>query len=186
MSTKPLEAAIASTRAVLAAVTPDQLNLPSPCESWKVSDVINHVVGAQYFFAAAMNGTPPAGESPDFSAGDYLAAFDEGAAISLAAFSAEGAMGRMVKLPFGEMPGVAWAGLAATDTFVHGWDVAKAAGQSTDLAPELAAGLLASSRQAIQPAFRGENGQAPFTAERTAPEGAPVADQLAAFLGRQV
>lgn len=185
MSIQPLQAAIASTKAVLANVTPEQMDLPTPCQSWKVSDLVNHVVGAQYFFKAALEGAPPS-EAPDFSAGDYRAAFDEGSAACAAAFSAEGALARTVKLPFGDMPAAGWAGLAATDTFVHGWDLAKATGQSTDLAPELAAGLLAASKQMIQPAFRGEDGKAPFTAERQAPEGASPADQLAAFLGREV
>ena len=149
MSIMPLQAAIATSREVLAKVTKDQLDLPTPCASWKVSDLVNHLIGGQYFFAAAMNGQPPSGEPVDFTGGDLVAAFDEATAASVAAFSADGALGRMVKLPFGDMPGAAWAGLAATDTFTHGWDLAKATGQSTDLAPELAAGLLAGARQNI-------------------------------------
>lgn len=186
MSIQPLQAAIASTKAVLANVTKDQLTLSTPCVSWKVADLVNHVVGSQYFFTAALNGEPPAGEAPDFASGDFVATFDQASATCVAAFSAEGALARTVKLPFGDMPAAAWAGLAATDTFTHGWDLAKATGQSTDLAPELAEGLLAASKQMIQPAFRGEDGKAPFTAERQAPEGAPAADRLAAFLGREV
>lgn len=185
MSIAPLQAAIAATREVVAKVGKDQLDLPTPCASWKVSDLVNHLIGAQHFFAANMNGEAPAAAG-DFTGGDLVAAYDEATAACVAAFSADGAMGRMVKLPFGDMPGAAWAGLAATDTFTHGWDLAKATGQSTDLAPELAAGLLAAARQNIQPAFRGEDGKAPFTAELEAPEGATNADKLAAFLGRQV
>ena len=94
-------------------------------------------------------------------------------------------MEKMLTLPFGQMPGSAFIGLAATDTFVHGWDLAKATGQSTDLDPALATQLLAGSRQAIQPAFRSETGN-PFGPEQTAPAGASNADQLAAFLGRTV
>jgi uncharacterized protein (TIGR03086 family) len=186
MSTQPLQAAIASTKAVLAGVTPDHLELPTPCASWKVKDLVNHMVGSQYFFKAALEGQPPAGEAPDFASGDFKAAFDDGSAACVAAFAADGALARTVKLPFGDMPAMAWAGLAATDTFAHGWDLAKATGQSTDLAPDLASGLLAASKQMIQPAFRGEDGKAPFGAERQAPAGASVADQLAAFLGREV
>ena len=75
---------------------------------------------------------------------------------------------------------------ATTDTFTHGWDLARALGQSTDLAPDLAAGLLAGAKMAIPPSFRGEEGKAAFGAEQTAPDGACAADQLAAFLGRTV
>jgi len=76
-------------------------------------------------------------------------------------------------------------GLSMTDTFTHAWDLARATGQDTNLAPELAAQLLAQSRQSIQPAFRSEDG-AIFGLEQSAPEGASPADQLAAFLGRTV
>lgn len=181
-----LQQAIASTRSVLANVTPDQLGGSTPCQSWNVAQLINHLVGAPYFFTNALNGTPPSGEAPDFAAGDFLAAFDAGTSACVEAFSAPGALGRNVKLPFGEMPGAAWLGLATTDTFTHGWDLAKATGQSTDLAPELAATLLEASKASIQPSFRGEDGKAPFTAEQQAPEGATAADRLAAFLGRSV
>jgi uncharacterized protein (TIGR03086 family) len=186
MTTAPYEQAIASTRAILAGISTDQLDDATPCASWKVSDVINHVVGGQYFFAGAMHGEAPSGDAPDFAAGDFVAQFDEGAERSLASFQEEGAMDRTVTLPFGQMPGSAFVGLAATDTFVHGWDLAKATGQSTALDPELATELLAGSRMAIQDAFRGPDGAAPFGPEQQAPEGSSGADQLAAFLGRVV
>ena len=82
------------------------------------------------------------------------------------------------------MPASAFMGLATTDTFTHGWDLAKATGQSTDIDPQLAEQLLAGSKMAIQEAFRGPDGKAPFGAEQQAPAGATKADELAAFLGR--
>lgn len=184
MSTQPLETAIATTRGVLAGVSADQMGNATPCESWDVAALINHIVGAQHFFLAGLQGTPPS-EAPDFAAGDFIAAYDEVSAQLVGAFQADGALEKMYKLPFGEMPGSAFMGLAMTDTFQHGWDLAKATGQSTDLAPELAAGLLAQSKQAIQESFRGPEG-APFGSEQTCPEGSTTADELAAFLGRTV
>jgi len=184
MSTQPLEQAIAVTRGVLANVTPAQLGDPTPCESWDVAALINHIVGAHHFFLAGLSGKPPAA-SADYAAGDFVAAYDEVSAGVLAAFGADGVMERMITMPFGEMPGAAVLGLAMTDTFQHGWDLAKATGQSTDLAPELAAALLDRAKAMISPAFRGPEG-APFGAEQVAPDGASAADQLAAFLGRSV
>ena len=184
MSTQPYEAAIASTREVLTGVSADQMQNSTPCASWDVSGLINHIVGAQYFFLAGLQGTPPS-EAPDYAAGDFSAAFDEASAACLAAFQADGVMEKMHTLPFGEMPGSAFLGLAATDTFQHGWDLAKATGQGTDLNPDLAAGILAQSKQSIQEAFRGPEGS-PFGAEQTCPDGGSNADQLAAFLGREV
>jgi uncharacterized protein (TIGR03086 family) len=185
MSTQGLEQAAATARAVLAGTSKEQLDLDTPCASWKVKDLINHMIGAQYFFISGVEGTPPAGDAPDFAAGDFVAAFDEASSQAIAAFGGEGVMEKMLTLPFGQMPGSAFIGLATTDTFQHGWDLAKATGQNTDLAPDLATALLAAARAAIQDAFRGPEG-APFGAEQTAPAGASNADQLAAFLGRTV
>jgi uncharacterized protein (TIGR03086 family) len=184
VSIEPLQQAIAVTRGVLTKVTPDQLSAPTPCASWDVAALINHIVGAQRFFAAGVDGTEPDRDA-DVAAGDYVQAFDDGAAALMVAFGADGVMERMLTLPFGEMPGAAFAGLATTDTFQHGWDLAKATGQSTDLAPELAEALLAQSKAAIQDAFRGPEG-APFGPEKTVVDDAPAADRLAAFLGRTV
>ena len=185
MATEPLEQAIATTRTVLTGVSKEQLAESTPCAQWNVSELINHIVGGQYFFAAGAKGEPPAAGDTDFSATDYVAAYDEGARQALAAFQAEGVMDKTLTLPFGQMPGSAFMGLAATDTLTHGWDLAKATGQDTDLAPELSAALLERAKVAIQPAFRSEDG-AFFGFEQTAPAGASNADQLAAFLGRQV
>jgi len=185
MSTAPLEQAISSTRAVLAAVKPDQLDDVTPCASWKVRDLVNHIVGGQYFFAAMVEGVAPTAAGGDFADGDLVGAFDESSATCIAAFHGDGVMTKTLTLPWGQMPGAAFVGLAATDTFTHGWDLAKATGQATDLAPELAAQLLAGAKQAIQDAFRGPE-PAPFGPEQSAPAGASNADQLAAFLGRKV
>ena len=185
MSTQSFEQAVATTRGVLVNVSPDQLHSSTPCASWDVSELINHIVGGHVFFAAAINGTPPPADASDVAADDYLAAYDAATSASIEAFSAEGAMGRMVKMPFGEMPGSALLGLATTDTFQHAWDLAKATGQEADLAPELAAALLSQAQQSISDTFRGPEG-APFGAEQDCGDGASNADQLAAFLGRTV
>ncbi len=187
MSTQPLEGAIKATGAVLARVTPEQLESDTPCASWKVRDLINHIVGGQRFFATMARGEPIDAEARehDWSAGDFAADFESGAKECLAAFSEPGAMEKIMHLPFGDMPGSAFLGIAATDTFVHGWDLAKATGQDTNLDPELAGALLGGARMFIQDSFRG-NEPLPFGAEQQAPEGSGSADQLAAFLGRVV
>jgi uncharacterized protein (TIGR03086 family) len=185
MSTQPLEQAIATARAVLEAVGDDQLSASTPCASWSVSELINHMVGGQTFFAACVNGEMPSGESPDFASADFRAAFDEASTACVAAFQTEGALEKMVTAPFGQMPGRAFMGLTITDTFQHAWDLAKATGQDTNLAPELASMLLQQARANIQDNFRGPEG-APFGPEQSAGDDASPADELAAFLGRAV
>jgi uncharacterized protein (TIGR03086 family) len=188
MGTEALEQAFASTRKVLANVKPDQLDQPTPCESWDVRRLVNHIVGGSYWFAASTD----AGQAPevdttgdtDYAAGDRVAAFDEGIRRAVAAFSAEGAQEKMIKLPFGEFPGAIFMGLATTDTFTHGWDLARATGQDANLEPELAEQLLAGAKMSIPDEFRGPDGVAPFGPEVKVPDSSPAADRLAGFLGR--
>ena len=185
MTTETLERAFASTRQVLGNVKPDQLSDPSPCQSWTVREVINHVIGGTFWFAASMNdGKAPAIPESDFTVGDMGATYDDGIKQAVAAFGAPGAMEKMVELPFGTFPGAAFIQLATTDAFTHGWDLAQATGQSTDLDPEVAKQLLEGARAFIQPALRGEDGKAPFGREQQPPANATAADKLAAFLGR--
>ena len=186
MSTAPLHQAIQTARTLVAEVRPDHLTLPTPCASWTVAGLIEHMLGSQAFFASAMNGTPPPESPTPLAGGDLAAAFDTATARTLAAFETEGAMERTVTVPFGTFPATVFVGFAVNDTFAHAWDLAKALGRDTDLAPDLAAALLDASRTSIPDTFRGPDGTAPFGAEQPVPDGASNADRLAAFLGRTV
>ncbi|MDP9370240.1 MAG: hypothetical protein M3Q03_18535 [Chloroflexota bacterium] len=70
------------------------------------------------------------------------------------------------------------------ELLIHGWDLARATGQRTDLAPDLAERSLGSWRAWFGDRPRGASGL--FDPEQPVPEGAGAADRLAAFLGRRV
>jgi uncharacterized protein (TIGR03086 family) len=187
MSTAMLERAFASTRSVLADVTLDQLELPTPCESWDVRALVNHIVGGPFYFAASVDaGEHPEPAATDYTTGDMVASYDEGSALAVAAFGAPGAFERMITLPFGTLPGSVFINIAATDAFSHGWDLARATGQPSDLDAALATQLLENARALLPETFRGPDGKAPFGPIATAPADACAADALAAFLGRTV
>jgi uncharacterized protein (TIGR03086 family) len=180
-----LARAFASTRAVLSTVKPDQLDLPTPCASWDVRSLINHFVGTARWAADVIAGTAGTPER-DYAAGNFLAGYDEQVAVALAAFAADGALDRTVRLPFGELSGAELMDLASTDQFTHAWDLARATGHDTDLDPELAGELLARARVTVLDAYRGPEGVAPFGwIVEPRPDACP-AGRLAAFLGRAV
>jgi uncharacterized protein (TIGR03086 family) len=181
----PLNQAMQSTLAVLTKVRSDDLDAPTPCASWDVRDLVNHFVGTARWWAAMIAGDD-GGADADYAAGDFVAAYCDSIATAVSAFAAEGALERTVRLPFGEFPGTVVLGMAALDQFAHGWDLARAIGQPTDLDPVLAAGLLSQARLAITDELRGPDGQAPFGPAVPVPDGAGPADQLACFLGRSV
>lgn len=180
-----LDRAFQSTLAILAKVEPGQLRAPTPCASWDVRALINHFVGSARWWAVTVTGDGEAAVA-DYASGDFVAAYEESIQLAVAAFETDGALEKTVTLPFGEFPGAALMAHCTTEQFTHGWDLARAIGQHTDLAPGLAAALLAQSRAAISDAFRGPDGQAFFGPVREAPADAGPADQLAAFLGRSV
>lgn len=182
-----LERACASTARVLAAVRAADFDLPTPCRSWTVKDVINHVIGsaASYAELAETGVMPAGGADADHAAGEFSATFAREAGRVVAGFSAPGAMVRIMEMPFGGMPGSVCVWIAAGDIFTHGWDLAKATGQSSDLDPELAAQLLARIERLLPGTLRGPEGQAPFGPKIEAADSAPDADRLAAFEGRQ-
>lgn len=188
MSTDALAASFATARGVLANVDPGDLGGATPCASWDLRRVVNHLIGGAHWFAISTD----AGASPevddtedtDYASGDIVAEYDSATAEALRAFGADGALERMITLPFGTFPGAAFMGLATLDHFAHAWDVAKATGQSTDLAPEMAEELLGAARSMIGDQFRGPDGVAPFGPEVEADGAACPADRLAAFLGR--
>lgn len=187
MSTDTLAAAFASTRRVIANTTAEDLDHPTPCASWDVRALVNHIVGNSHWYAASMTAgrMPDASDPIDFCDGDLQATFDAGIRASVAAFGADGALERMVILPLGTFPGAAFLGLATADTFQHGWDLARATGQSTDLAPTVATAILGWAQASIPDAFRGPEG-APFGPPVECAVDAPAADRLACFLGRHI
>lgn len=185
MSETQLDRACQSNLGILEKVRPQDLDAPTPCASWDVRALVNHFIGTARFWAAMMTGADGPAEE-DYAAGDLMAAYNASIEVATAAFEADGAMEKMVPLPFGEFPGAVVLSMAALDQFAHGWDLARALGLPTDLDPALAGQLLGQARQTIPETFRGPDGQAPFGPELEAPAGAGPADQLAAFLGRRV
>ncbi|MGD0608528.1 MAG: TIGR03086 family metal-binding protein [Streptosporangiaceae bacterium] len=185
MSECPLNQALQSTLVILTKVRPGDLAAPTPCASWDVRALVSHFVGTARWWAAVIAGEEPAADA-DYAAGDFVAAYEESIRIAVAAFAAEGALDKTVRLPFGEFPGAVLRDLAAMEQFTHGWDLARAIGYPSELDPGLAVWLLAQARLAITDPYRGPDGEAFFGPAVEAPAGEGPADQLAAFLGRRV
>jgi uncharacterized protein (TIGR03086 family) len=200
--TRPLNRAFTSTRAVLAQVQDGQLGAPTPCVSWDVRTLINHVIGTARWAASAVSASDEAatdGAATDgvatdaagdavptahYRAADLLASYDEAVEAALAAFGSAGILEKTISLPFGEFSGADLMGLTARDQFTHGWDLARAIGHDTDLDPELAGELFIQAKTEITEAFRGPDGVAFFGAAVDAPASASPAGRLAALLGR--
>ncbi len=184
MTENPLaqfDRAAAVAEEVIAAVKPDQFDHPTPCTTWTVRQVINHIVTGNLFFASIVSGGPRPDRSRDHLGDDPVGAFREAVRHLRAAFAGEGVLARTYDTPIGPGPGPLLVRMRVNEMFVHAWDVAKATGQSTDLDPQLAEHCLAGFR-AVPFIPRGEG--TAFGVEQEPPAGATAADRLAAFVGR--
>jgi uncharacterized protein (TIGR03086 family) len=133
--------ALDATGAIVDRISADQLELTTPCDGWSVRELLNHVVGGNYWAAELANGKTIA-EVGDRLDGDTLgadpqAAYRESAQLAADAFTAPGAMDAPCAVSYGPVPGSVYCGHRILDVAIHGWDLAKATGQDTTIDPEL-------------------------------------------------
>ncbi|MFI5608240.1 TIGR03086 family metal-binding protein [Amycolatopsis sp. NPDC051903] len=166
---------------VVSAVRDDQWALPTACSEWDVRAVVNHLAHGNARTAEWAGSGPPAPPG-DYLGADPATAFAASVSRVRAVLAAPDLAGRLVVTPLGEVPGSMLVHLRLNEFLAHGWDVADATGQPTDLEPELAAQALESWRARFGDRERTPGG--PFGPPRPAPRGAAAADRLAAFLGR--
>jgi uncharacterized protein (TIGR03086 family) len=181
-----LGTALEAAEELIAGITPEQWSGPTPCTDWDVRTLVTHLSNGNHLFASALQdgaSSPvrePAGLTED---DDVVADYRDSAEAVLAAFRDPGALGRMVEVPFGTVPGAVALHLRLTEVLVHGWDLARATGQVTDFPEDLAEQELAFTREALAAM---PPGRSPFAPPTPAPDTAPALDRLAACLGRRL
>jgi uncharacterized protein (TIGR03086 family) len=167
-------------RDIVAGITADDLDRPSPCKAYTVAGVLEHMIGGANHFAPLFRGD---GTSPTPLAGTPQERFDAAMRELGDALHAPGAQERTIAAPFGEVPGSVFARYTAFDGLVHGWDLATTTGQ--DYAPRqaLVAAVDGFARGFVGPGFRDGD---TFATEADAPEDATPLERLVAFSGRQI
>ncbi|MFI1742026.1 TIGR03086 family metal-binding protein [Streptomyces sioyaensis] len=166
--------------ALVAAVRPEDLALPTPCAGWNVRQLLDHMVWENLMAASIAEDAPRTDHTADHLGDDHLAAFADSVRAARAAFTGSGMLHRTYG-PY-EAPGAMIVQQVVVELLAHGWDLARATGAPTVLAPEVAEETLAAARRIYGAAPRTAGSS--FAPERPAPAGASAADRLAAFLGR--
>jgi uncharacterized protein (TIGR03086 family) len=168
-----LSRALDQLAALVADVRPEASADPTPCDEWKVQDLVDHVVAAPARFARMLRSepidwsapTPPAGDDP---AGALHAHGDD---LLRAWRDHSGPVAG---------PGVDWQ---CAELAVHTWDLATAVGASTSaLDPQVAERGLAFMQDNLPQENRGPA----FGPPHPAPESADAYGRIAAFAGRSV
>ena len=178
-----------TTGQVLSKVVPGQYSDPTPCAEWDVRAEANHIVGTAMMGANVAARKPAqdshGGELPDFIGDNPGGAFSKAADSLIEAWRQPGALDGNVNLGSSEMPASMAAGIFLFDTFVHGWDVAKATGQDTSVFDtNVAEAVLEVAQQIVSSDSRGEGRS--FGPEIQVAEGASALERLVAFTGREL
>ncbi len=177
-----LTRALDQTGALVAGIRPEQTTLPTPCRSWDVRALVQHLVTEVHRFAAVTGGHEHRGGAAD---GDLSRAYRAAADTLLAAWRQPGALDRPHPAPWGEVSAAFSLDQQVTELAMHAWDLAKATGSSTDLDAEIGQRALGWGRENLRPEFRGDEADGFHVGpEVPVPDDAPLYDRLAAFGGR--
>jgi uncharacterized protein (TIGR03086 family) len=185
---RPLhQRAMSQTETIVAAVEPAQLTMPTPCDDYDVRALLSHVVGGLNRIALMGEGAdalavPPVADGvPDDG---WLVAYRSAHARVNAAWADDARLDALIEVPWGKVPGRIAVSGYIQEILAHGWDLAQATGQPTELDPELATWTLAIAQRILPPEPRGTQ-EIPFGPVVSAPPGAGPYTRLAAWLGRQ-
>src|SRR4051794_15826109 len=174
-----LSRALDQTGQVIGRVRPDQANSPTPCPDWNVRALVNHTVYDLTVFTSMLTGAERGSTDVDLIGEEWQGAYRRASDGLLQTWNKRGTEGT-IQSRMGELP-LTWVlGQHMADIAVHGWDLAKATGQSPDLDADVGQASLEWGRQNLKPQFRGQA----FGPEVSVPKSAPIYDRLAAFFGR--
>lgn len=135
-----LERALGYTRSTLTTVTVADLCLPTPCDHWRLGDLLAHMEDSLDAFSEGANGTIGLRSAAPTALDERIEALRRKACGLLGAWAS--ATTSLVEVGGRPMPVGTVARLAAVEIAVHGWDVGRTTGAGLSIPPELAAALL--------------------------------------------
>lgn len=179
-----LLAAIDQTGRILSGLDPADLDRATPCPDWTVRDLAGHCSAVLARIAHILQGGRPDDLPTTLTLPDaeLAARWTQERDRLDAVLTDDDLLGRTVTHPAGQMPAPAAIGAYVNELAVHAWDLDRALGGRVTLDEGLAGGALAAARQFLPADLRG--GPVPFAPPVAVPDGAPVADQLAGWMGR--
>ena len=149
------------------------LDESTPCDNWRVRDLLNHMLETQnYFLSAAKGGdaSPPGQTPPELVSDNPTTDFDRAVNDMVSTYGQDGVI---------EKTGPA-LGIAFADMLLHGWDVARATGQDATM-PE---GLPQAAYDVIHGRFTEEQRKGVFKPEIPVGDDATAQERLLAYTGR--
>jgi len=175
--------ALGAVDVLVSNVSTDQWSAATPCADWSVCRLVDHLIGMNRVFTALLADAPvPRAPDADRVGEDPVIAFRETSAALLLAFGQPGVLDRQYKGPLGTASGAERLQIRLYDLLAHGWDLARATGQSVDLPDDLVESSVAFARSQLA----GQSRDGRFGPPRNVDENASAIERLVAFLGRSV
>jgi uncharacterized protein (TIGR03086 family) len=179
-----LTKACSATSDVLAKVSDDQLELPTPCEKLSLDELVAHIGGLALAFTAAagkefgpLTDTPPT-DGAEIDA-DWRTSYPQRLSALAAAWQNPDAWQGMTRAGGVELPAVVMGSVALAEVVIHGWDVARSIGQPYGGDPATVQACLAHLAQFDTAGTEGMFGPAVKIADD-----APALDRVIALSGR--
>ncbi len=185
---------------VIAAVSPDQIDDPTPCDGLDVRSLLGHLVEVLHRVAAIGRAENPFGTPPLPAVDDdaWLQTWREAAHEVQAAWTDDAVLQRIVVLPWSQLPAGETLGGYLNEVTVHTWDLAVATGQRPEWDPQVLsvafdaiqgilpaadrAAIFAAAAAAAPEPLRGF--PPPFAEAVEVAPTAPLIDRLVAWNGR--
>lgn len=172
---------------VVEEVRSEQLNLPTPCPSFDIGALIDHLVGAgQRALDIARGQLDDNGEFPHIElteAADRLRAIGTEARL---AWSDDRLLSEQIVMPWGETySGATLVDMYLAELATHAWDLAVAIDLHDSLDDNLFELALNAAHAMLKPEYRNVAGPgSPYGDQIPVAADAPIRDRLAGFMGR--
>jgi uncharacterized protein (TIGR03086 family) len=127
----------------LKTVRPEQRGWPTPCTEWDIRQLVNHVTRGNLSYVYLLHGGSAAEflrlRDADALGADPAGAYAQSVRECAGAFAQPGALQQVLDYPLGQVTGRQALAVRTTDTAVHTWDLARAAGLDENLNASLVA-----------------------------------------------
>jgi uncharacterized protein (TIGR03086 family) len=177
-----LGAALDQAGELIAAATPDQAHLPTPCEDYDVNQLISHMQAVVRRIGVVLSGQPFWSVPREMETTDWVADWAAGRAATDAVLADDACLTREVSVPWGTVSGASAAASYIGELSVHSWDLATALGTPGALNDALATAALPAYMAKVPAEPRGP--EIPFgPVVEVGPDATPY-ERLVAWTGR--
>jgi uncharacterized protein (TIGR03086 family) len=176
---------VAIATSIIGAVQPDQHHQPTPCDEYDVQELLGHMVAVleRLIIIGSLGDPNEATRMVDLNEKSILTEWFTRAGKVAEVWNNPELLGTVVTLPFAKLPGAAAMAIYSSELTVHGWDLARATGQTVKWSDDVCRMGMGAMQMAL-PADLPRDAELPFGPQVHVGADVPLIDQLVAWTGR--